>query len=167
MFCNFASNCKYRLSSKYPTLRVFHDRQNQTWLSTANDGIKLFRTSEGKEDYTVLANTKSILSCQDKEGGVWIYSDKEGLVYMPYPSFYYLTKENGIIAQKHVIALEVYRDRLYVAGENNMLTILDYIEGQWLSKEIKIPIDEKSSVTDLYFDEFTTNACLKIKKVKN
>ena len=149
-----------RHNSKYPTVRVFHDRQNQTWLSTANDGIKLFRTSEGKEDYTVLANTKSILSCQDKEGGVWIYSDKEGLVYMPYPSFYYLTKENGIIAQKHVIALEAYRDRLYVAGENNRLTILDYKENQWITKEIKIPIDKKSSVTDLYFDEYQQKLCL-------
>lgn len=150
---------KQSYHSGLPVANVFYDRDDQLWISTIGRGLRLFEAQSLKrEQYSLFRNFTAIASCQDTEGGVWVYSNEKGLMYIPYPKLVYFNQENGMISQKHVSATFIGDSMLYVGGENSELTILKKNETGWTADSLLSPVKEGGNILDLHFAQ--ANHCL-------
>ena len=139
-------------------VNVFYDDQDQLWVGTLGDGLKLFQAQGFKDEkYQLFPNATAIASCQDTEGGIWVYSAEKGLIYIPYPNLLYFNNENGTIGQKHVSAIHIKDTTLYLGGENNQLSILKKRDSKWATDSMIGPFEKGGNILDLYFDQYNNS----------
>ncbi|MEQ8907741.1 MAG: histidine kinase [Vicingaceae bacterium] len=143
------------LKYPHPIIRLLSDKFDNLWVSTSGEGVFYYEDNNITNHFTrLLPNTRSAASCQDQEGGVWIYSEEEGLVYVPYPNYRYFNKDNGMIGQNHVLGMELLNDRILVGEQSNLISVLWKKAGQWQFDTVRAPVDEGGSIYDLYHDEW-------------
>ena len=82
---------------KEQVLNLFVDNQSNLWLSTRGEGIHFYEKGNISEDNRkmILPNTTSIISTQDYQNGIWLYSQNKGVGYISHPEImFYMQNKN-------------------------------------------------------------------------
>ncbi len=125
---------------KYPDeiLQLFNDKDNNLWLSTRGDGIHFYK--DGIIDYAkksvFLPNSTSIVSAQDYQGGIWLYSQEQGLGYISHPNIQFLATQNNV--RPLVETLISSQDNIFYGDGNELLSIQEGAK-QEINKILRVP----------------------------
>ena len=109
----------------YPdqVLQLFVDKQNNLWVSARNEGIHYYANSDLSVDNRkgFLPNSTSIVSAQDYQGGIWLYSQGKGLGYISHPTIQFISTKSN--ARPLVETLVSSGTELYY-GDGNKLKVV-------------------------------------------
>lgn len=118
----------------YPSVDAFRNAGASTWLQ--GESVSYF--------------------LEDREGGTWIATNKNGIFYTPADALQVYDKETGLPSE-NVTALSIKDDReLFIGLGNGNIWQLDWRRGQWHQFPPLLPMHE--SVKDLHYDR--QNNCL-------
>lgn len=124
---------------EYPDeiVQLFSDKDNNLWLSTRNQGVHFYK--KGTLDYekksVFLPNTTSIVSAQDYQGGIWLYSQQGGLGYISHPNIQFLgTKKNVRPLVETLVSSE---ENIYY-GDGNELFVIEKDTLQSIKKTLEV-----------------------------
>ena len=125
---------------QYPDeiLQLFNDKDNNLWLSTRGNGIHFYK--DGIIEYSLksvfLPNSTSVVSAQDYQGGIWLYSQEEGLGYISHPNIQFLATQNNV--RPLVETLLSSENNIFYGDGNELLSIQEGVE-QEINRILKVP----------------------------
>lgn len=110
----------------FSILNLFVDSYNNLWVSTRSDGVYKYENSIVAENNLVKYFPKSnyIISSEDKERGIWGYSEKGGVIKISKPFTTYLKGKDDI----DIISAEkigIHKNKLYFSQLNNKIGVLN------------------------------------------
>lgn len=104
-------------------IQLFADEDGNLWISTRGDGIHFYQ--DGILNYSkrsvFLPNTTSIVSTQDYQGGIWLYSQERGLGYISHPNITFLATQNNV--RPLVETLVSTGEKIYFGDGNTLFSI--------------------------------------------
>jgi ligand-binding sensor domain-containing protein len=134
---------------EHAVLNVYSDTENGLWISTVENGVKLYR--DGKIEHQIptvyFKNTTSILSAEDYEGGLWVYSEEKGLNLISNHYLKYYNEENGLILSNNVYAFDLMDTKLLAGKEGCKFSRIDIVTNKMDS--LNLPIDCERYVYDI------------------
>lgn len=99
-----------------PILDLLMDKDEGLWVSTTT-GTNYYEEGNLENNNPIVLNKGeiSIAAAQDYEGGIWLYVDNT-LQYIAQPRLKMLNKQNSIISDNNVVALEQEKDKLHIVS---------------------------------------------------
>ena len=129
-------------------INLFVDDRENLWISTRNEGVHYYEDSDiKKENRTViLPNSTTIISAQDYQGGIWLYSLERGIGYISHPEIKFFLNKKRV--RPLVEALTVIDDKIVYADESQLKSIS-------LDESLKMEsiVDTKEQIMRLSLDE--------------
>lgn len=124
----------------YSILNMFYDFSGNLWVSTKSKGLHFFKDGIINMDEVVIyfPNDSYIVSAEDQEGGIWGYSEKNGVFRIGQIDQVYFNEESGFNEFSDIGPLAKVDDELYFGKNNNQV-------GRLQLKTNKISIEKLSS----------------------
>jgi len=131
----------------FEVLNLFVDKGGNLWISTRDKGVLFFENGVVQKDQINIIDSgpMTIVAAQDYQGGIWLYSQENGIGYISHPEVKYLTSEKTI--KPLVEALVSDGSHIYYAEESK-LKRLDFE----LQKELQLK-DLEEQIMRLKYDD--------------
>ena len=118
-------------------LNLFLDKDNNLWLSTRGEGIHFYK--DGVLDYSqksvLLPKSTSIVSAQDYQGGIWLYSQNGGLGYISHPNIQFLATKTNV---RPLVETLVNSEQGIYYGDGNELFTLKMDSNDTINKVLEV-----------------------------
>lgn len=134
-------------STFYPAqiIHLFTDKAGNLWVSTRGEGVHFYEA--GVINYevrqVVLPHTTTIVTTQDYQNGIWLYSQSKGIGYISHPSIKFLTQQESV--KPLVETLIAVKDKVVYSDGNFLKSIKD--------KKIEDVVHIKEQVMRLSYDK--------------
>lgn len=104
-------------------ISVFHDKENNVWVNTAQHGTYVYSDFKNKPLH-FLENLTVSSVCENEEGGFWITTIENGLYYLPSLKLKFLNRSTGLSTDK-TLSIYKYKNKLFARTSDNVLNEID------------------------------------------
>lgn len=135
---------------EHPIINLYLDSYDNLWVSTFEKGLYRLNARNLSQKRLLFPKTTSVLSQEDLEGGLWVYSYEEGLMLMPYPNYEYLNKsvDSGLLNKVSCLGFEDENLLITHSGKS----IIKYNLATLEIDSIKTPTDSKLVIESIFKD---------------
>lgn len=138
---------------EHPIVNLFYDSYNKLWISTFEHGVYQGKGETVDYSQVYFPKTTSVVSEQDIEGGLWVFSYEEGLMLMPYPNYTYINQSINPNLLSNVSSLAFSGKNLLMAHSGK--SIFTYNLESKKVDSISAPIIQGKLVESMYKDSLS------------
>mgnify|MGYP001595009734 FL=1 len=138
---------------KEPIINLLSDRYGSLWISIFEKGLYRLAGPNNQKEIHFFTNTTTVLAAEDLEGGLWAHSYEEGLLFFPYPNYFYINSQTDQLLPDNVNALGQEKEIILIASSSGELVRYNYITEK--AESIALPTTKFGVTTSIFKDSLS------------